>query len=545
MKTTTKQMAGTLSMLAGLALLTGCASQETTEVPRTADTLNRPPPRLETVAAAPAEPAPRAATTTTTATAPAPRPAPAPSPARAGMLKGSAAFPTCHPSTSTVLVEYQMPAEVLVGQPFDVNYRVSNLTDCTLRDVIWTSDMPDNFNASEATPEPTRAEGGTASWNLGEFGPKEAKEIRIRGVARQEGTITGCGTVTFTPVICETIRVVRAAVELTKSMPAEVSICDPIPVRLTVKNTGTSALTGVKVMDDLPEGLHVDGKRNHAFDAGTLRPGESKDFAFNVMASRTGKFTNPARATCNEGLTAEDSQVVTVKQPVLEISCTAPEERFAGRPIEVCYTVKNAGDAPSTGTVIEVAVPAGASFRGASTGGQQSGNNVTWQIGTLAPGATKEVCLTAVADSIGTMTFSGTAKGACAKPATTACSTKISGIPAILLEVIDIDDPIEVGKNETYQIEVTNQGSATDTNIRITCELEEAQDFVSGSGATAVSGQGRTITMAPLPALPAKEKAVWRVVVKASKPANVRFKVSMISDQLTRPVEETESTNQY
>ena len=133
----------------------------------------------------------------------------------------------------------------------------------------------------------------------------------------------------------------------------------------------------------------------------------------------------------------------------------------------------------------------------------------------------------------------------CAKPVSTTCTTKISGIPAILLEVIDIEDPIEVGKTETYQIEVTNQGSATDTGIRIACELEAAQEFVSGSGATAVSGQGRTITMAPLAALPPKEKAVWRVVVKATNAANVRFKVTMMSDQLTRPVEETESTNQY
>jgi len=328
-------------------------------------------------------------------------------------------------------------------------------------------------------------------------------------------------------------------------MPAEVILCDPIPVKLAVKNTGSSALTNVRVTDELPEGLAAGGRRSVAFDAGSLRPGESKEFTFNATAGRTGKFTNPAKATSAEGLTAEDSKAVTVHQPVLEIACTAPAERFAGRPIEVCYTVKNTGDAPAAGTVVEVAMPSGASFRGASPGGTQSGGRVMWDLGTLAPGASKEVCLNAVSESIGTVTFSGSVKGTCAKPVSTTCSTKISGIPAILLEVIDIEDPIEVGKTETYQIEVTNQGSATDTNVRITCELEDAQEFVSGSGATAVTGQGRTVTMAPLAALPAKEKAVWRVVVKANKAANVRFKTSLLSDQLTRPVEETESTNQY
>jgi len=444
-----------------------------------------------------------------------------------------------------VLVEYQMPTEVLVGQPFDIVYRFSNLTDCTLRDVTWHSDMPENFNATEASPEPTDAAGGKAVWNLGEFAPKQAKEVRVRGTARQEGMITGCGTVTYTPVICQTIRVVRAAMELVKAMPAEVTICDPIPVKLTVKNTGSSSLTSVRVTDDLPEGLAADGRRSVSFDAGTLAPGASKEFTFNATASRTGNFTNPAKATSAEGLTAQDSRNVTVRQPVLEITCTAPPERFAGRPIEVCYTVKNTGDAPANGTVVEATLPAGASFRGASTGGALAGGKVAWQVGTLAPGASKEVCFTAVSDSIGTASFAGSAKGVCAKPVSTTCTTKISGIPAILLEVIDIEDPIEVGKTETYQIEVTNQGSATDTNIKVTCELEDAQEFVSGTGATAVSGQGKTITMAPLPSLAAKEKAVWRVTVKATKAANVRFKTSLLSDQLTRPVEETESTNQY
>lgn len=542
MKTTTTKLAGALVMSAGLALLAVCASHAQTSTTRPVDTLNRPPPRVVTQPAEPAPaPAPAVAAPRTT---PAPAPAPAPRPA-AGLVKGSAAFPTCNPASSSVLVEYQMPAEVLVGQPFDINYRVSNLTDCTLRDVTWSNDMPENFNASESVPEPTDASGGKAVWNLGEFAPKQAKEIRIRGMARQEGTITGCGTVTFVPVVCQTIRVVRAAIELVKTMPADVIICDPIPVKLAVKNTGSSALTNVRVTDELPEGLAADGRRSVAFDAGTLRPGESKEFTFNSTASRTGKFTNPAKATCAEGLTAEDSKAVTVHQPVLEIACTAPAERFAGRPIEVCYTIKNTGDAPAAGTVVEVAMPSGASFRGASTGGALSGGKVAWDIGSLAPGASKEVCLNAVSESIGTVAFAGSAKGVCAKPVSTTCSTKISGIPAILLEVIDIEDPIEVGKTETYQIEVTNQGSATDSNIRVTCELEDAQEFVSGSGATAVSGQGRTITMAPLAALPAKEKAVWRVVVKATKAANVRFKTSLISDQLTRPVEETESTNQY
>ena len=53
------------------------------------------------------------------------------------------------------------------------------------------------------------------------------------------------------------------------------------------------------------------------------------------------------------------------------------------------------------------------------------------------------------------------------------------------------------------------------------------------------------MVFAPLAKPAPKAKAEWRVVVKAVKAGDVRFKVTMNTDQLTRPVEETESTNLY
>ena len=42
-----------------------------------------------------------------------------------------------------------------------------------------------------------------------------------------------------------------------------------------------------------------------------------------------------------------------------------------------------------------------------------------------------------------------------------------------------------------------------------------------------------------------QSKAVWRVVVAAVRPGDVRFKVVMNSDELTRSVEESEATHVY
>ena len=97
----------------------------------------------------------------------------------------------------------------------------------------------------------------------------------------------------------------------------------------------------------------------------------------------------------------------------------------------------------------------------------------------------------------------------------------------------------------TYIIRVENQGSATATNIRVGCILEDYVRYVSSAGATGSTQEGQTLKFFPLTSLAPKAKAAWRVVVEAVSPGDLRFKATMQADQLTRPVDETESTHLY
>jgi len=257
------------------------------------------------------------------------------------------------------------------------------------------------------------------------------------------------------------------------------------------------------------------------FNAGTLTPGASKPFSARVEAQRTGRFENKATATGDGGMTATSGVVATiVRQPVLTIDKTCPGLQFIGRPLDYSITVTNTGD----GVV---------------------GNKVVWNLGTMAPKASRTVTMRLDPRGAGNYRNTASAMAYCAATVTDSCSSEVTGIPAILLEVIDIEDPIEVGNNETYVITVTNQGSAADTNIKIVCTLESNQQYVSSSGATRGSARGQVVTFAPLASLAPQAKAVFRVVVKNVKAGDVRFAVSMTSDQLTRPVAETEATNIY
>jgi uncharacterized repeat protein (TIGR01451 family) len=354
-----------------------------------------------------------------------------------------------------------------------------------------------------------------------------------------------------TPKLCSNFYVVdlgpeKPALELIKTAPAEASLCDPIEVTVVVRNTSSLPLTQVRLTDSLPAGLRsADNLTAVQMDAGTLRPGAGMRFRFNVVATAPGSFVNQVRATAAEGASAEASSTILVRAPALSIDCNVPGEAPVGRPVEVCLTVKNTGVIAEPKTTLTMPVPAGATVATTTDGGRVSDGQLIWELPPLTPQAGKQVCATLAAGPPGLLSLTPTARGSCAPPVQGQCSVRIRGVAGILLEVIDLEDPIEVGHEVTYRIRVLNQGSAPLRAIAMKCTVPEMQEYLSGDGVTAVRAENRVVTMDPLPELAPKAEASWRVAVKASRAGDARFKVELTGDQFIRPIEEYESTTQY
>lgn len=454
-------------------------------------------------------------------------------------------YPTGDQATSVILLQRIAPEEVRLGQPYEYVVNLVNLTNAEIMDVVLVEEMSGALRVDSITPGPTSQSGNQATWRWDSLAPRTTQRITIRGTASQAMDITSCANVTFSTGACSTTHVVEPALALVKTTPAEVIICDPIPVKLVVTNTGTGVARNVRVTDDLPAGWSTsDGRTNVAFDAGNLAAGMSREFTFTAKADRTGSFTNAASASEDGGLTAQASSSTVVRQPVLQLSKTGPAYRYIGRDATFQIAVTNTGDAVARDTVVTDNVPAGTQFVSASDGGQLSGNSVQWRLGDLAPGATQNVSMTVKLTQRGFIRNEAVVRAYCAQ-AVGEATIEARGIPAILLEVVDIQDPIEVGSSTTYVITVLNQGSAEGTNITINCTLPNEEEFVSADGPTTASTTGKSVSFAPLPSLAPKARATFKVVINGTGVGDVRFKVSMTSDQTTSPVEETESTHIY
>lgn len=463
-----------------------------------------------------------------------------------GEAMSKMAFPTGEERTSALLLHQVTPVEVAKGSEFDFSYHVTNLTSSTLQNVTLSLDSSSNLEIASAEPAGSESDGGFV-WALGDFGPKETKIINLTGSAEKVGIASDCISVSYNNFLCSTIKVVEPALALTKTATERTLKCDEITIRYTVRNTGSGAASNVNITDTLPQGLAMNnGSRNVNIPVGTLAAGESKTYEVKALASNTGTFKSPAAATASGGLEADAGATTTVVvAPELELSAQCSEMQFLGRNMTYEYILENTGDGEALSSVASVAIPAGTTFVRASEGGRVSGNNVVWDFGTMAAGASRNFSVTLNAAAAGNYTARATANANCADSVAADCTTEIKGIPAILLEVIDITDPVEVGTNTVYVVRVTNQGSAQDTNVQVVATLPSQLGYVSSTGATTATADGQTIRFAPVPNLAVGAQVEWRVTVRANRGGDVRFRLEMTSDNLTSPVVETEATNLY
>ncbi len=446
-----------------------------------------------------------------------------------------------------ITIQKDCPSVATIHDNFNYTITVSNPSQVATHNTTVTDNLPDGIEYVSSTP--ASSGGSNLSWSLGTLEGGQSATITVTVKGNRTGDFNNCASVSTSDNLsaedcCET-KITAPALTIEKQCPSEVTICDTITHTIVVRNTGDSAATNVRVTDELPDGMATpNGETRLVFDGGTLNPGEAKQASFQVQAKRTGTFTNRASVTGDGGLAAEASCTTTVRQPALVITKTGPSERFIGRAAEYEITVTNSGDAAANNTVLTDQLPGNVEFISASDGGAVSGRSVSWSLGTLAPGASKTVKLNVRPTSAGESRNTASARATCAE-AEAAHVMNVQGVPAVLLEVIDIEDPIEVGQNEVYEITVTNQGTAMDTNIRIVTTCPSEQQPLSGDGATPGTVSGQTVTFDALPSLAPKAKAVWRVTVKGTGVGDVRFKVSMTTDQATVPVEETEATRIY
>ncbi len=381
---------------------------------------------------------------------------------------------------------------------------VRNSGDLAADDVRVTATIPPLVEFLNSDP-PANPFGTQVQWQLGRISPGGAQSIEIRCRAKTAGTgrlivRASSGNLTAEDVVPTLIEAAALDIRLL-APPATARVGERVTFNIQVANIGSRSLRNIVLRDTFDPGLeHSEGEPSPVeFPVGDLEPNKSVTKALSFIVRRAGRLCHTVEGFADGGYTASSQACVTAEQARLAIhlEVTGPARAVVGDTVQFDLRVTNTGDAPLTG--IRLFNLPGSSFEATRANPDyiSTDGGLLFEFDNLQAGDTelRQVecrCLSAnpAAESRTEVT---TAEGLAdarvittiiERPATppppppaSSGPTRTAPIPSgpptgqLQIVVTDTRNPISVGEQTTYIIEVKNDNTVSVKNVVVAFTL--------------------------------------------------------------------------
>lgn len=449
-------------------------------------------------------------------------------------------------ATGGVSVEKRCPATSNLNQPFPYEIVVRNTGAAPVHQVRVEDELPAGARYVGGDPAPEAAPDKMA-WNLSSLEPGAERRLKVQLLLAAEGEIRSTATVHYAANASMSAKIVHPRLVLSMRGPEQAAAGDAVPFNIVVSNPGTGPVTNLVLRGKLPDGLtHPQGQVVEA-EVGTLGAGESRTVTLTAQAAKTGRFVNEMTAAGDGGLEATAQSPLQIVGPELHLQRTGPPKCYLKSEVGFELEVGNGGTIQAGYVEVADTLPAGLDFVSATDGGRfdPATRTVLWRLPALPPGNHHRVGYRVKATGIGELPDRAAARADRGGDVKADGTFTVEGVPALALEVVDLEDPIEAGGELTYEVRIVNQGSCPCTNIQITAQVPEGLLPLDGTGPSAFHSAGTQITFDPLAKLATKADAVYRMKVRGLQPGDYRFRVQMTCDQLRQPVMKEEASRVY
>lgn len=428
-----------------------------------------------------------------------------------------------------------------VGREYTYEYLIEAHQGLT--SLIVTDTIPSGLEYVNSNPTAAKS-GDSVVWNLDDLNVGESELVTLTVKALKTGEFANCVTVDATPKACLKVLVGAPVLTIDKSVVDESLISgERADFTIVVTNTGNTVAENVVIVDTLPQGLMASSPLE--FTIGNLAPAESKTVEVVARTTGSGEFLNLASAVGSNVASASDDAKVYVNTVGVEIIKSGPAEQYIGKRAKYEIVVTNTGDLALSNLVVTDTVATGMQIDSAA-GAVGNGNTVSWDIPSLLAGQSKIFTVSTTAAIAGNYCNSVTVVDSALNlnDSAQAC-TNWKGFPAILLEVIDTEDPLLVGDASTYIIRLTNQGNAPDYNIEIMADIAAQLTVQSISGETAGRVVGQEVRFETLSVLAPKQTVEYLIQVEGQEIGGGRSHFDLDTKLLNGSIRETESTQVY
>jgi uncharacterized repeat protein (TIGR01451 family) len=449
--------------------------------------------------------------------------------------------------TPSLTVLKSAPSEVQVGKPATFEISIRNSGKFTVAGVEIHDVVPKGTRLISTSPKATRGPGGKLVWPIGELRPGDQVKVQVQLMPITEGEIGSVASVVFRSEVSARTTATQPRLSLTATAPRKVMIGESVTLKIRISNTGSGSATGVVLGQNVPAALKHPAGNQLEFEVGTLAPGEAREIELVLSAVQAGTVTNTLTVQADGNLTTETIAKFEVVAPALAVTIKGPNRRYLERRATYTVSISNPGTATAKGVELMTRLPKGLKFVKANNAGtyDSATHTVYWSLDELPSNETGTVTLIALPVEAGPQKLRVETKSAQGLTASAEQTTRVEGLAAILFEVADVNDPIEVGEETTYEVRVVNQGSKASTDIVLVADLPVGILPISTAGPTRGVIEGQRVIFQALPRLAPKADTTYRIRVKGQRPGDLRIRVQLQTAEMTSPVTKEESTRVY
>jgi len=445
-----------------------------------------------------------------------------------------------------IALEWVKRSTINVGQECQFDLVITNRGEHDARQLIVEAYFPASVQLLKTEPKPVAAQGHLV-WNIASIPVGSDKAIKIHMIPNQRGTIETSAIVRFSGSTTGQFTVEQPMLKLFVKGPKEVLLGDPATQLVTISNPGTGTAHNVRLNALLPSGLEHPAGKKVQITVGSINPGESRQIRIALAATGGGDQQLQLQAQADHGLSSRIQAAVSVIAPSLKIELAGPSLRYIGRTAKYRLNVTNNGTAPSNNVRVAHILPGGFRFVKADQSGNYNAANKTvgWYVGRLDAGQTKTLNLALEAIELGDYKHVAETYSEHGSRSKAELTTRIDGTASLVLKLSDLNDPIEVGSETSYEIRIRNEGSKADAQVGISCELPEGVELISAKGPAESFSENGYVIFKSLKQLPAGKTAIYRITVRGRQPGNQRFRVRLASESIKEPLVYEELTKFY
>lgn len=283
---------------------------------------------------------------------------------------------------------------------------------------------------------------------------------------------------------------IQDLVRITKVMPVEAYLGVEFTAELRV--TALACVANVVVRDYVTPGLrYVRSEPSASIEGdqlvwrlGNFNLGQTKTIKITYRPDKEGTFVTCASVAAEPCICAS----VFVGKPVLAIEMSGPRIALSNSDVTYNIVVKNTGNVTAHNVTLTNPVPEGFSHASGLKG-------LTFKIGDLAPGQSKQITVTFKAINRGEICVVATATCTNASRVSTDICTVVL-VPELKLEKAGTEEQF-LGKDAQYNITVINTGDTILTNVLVTDIAPPDTSIVEATGAI-IHGKTATWTIPKL-----------------------------------------------